>query len=553
VIQRLNIKNYALIEQLEFIPAQKGMNIITGETGAGKSIIIGALGLILGERADSKVLRDKETKCVVEAHFEVSKFPMIIQFMEESDFDYSNPLIVRREISTSGRSRAFVNDTPASLVQLKDLGEMLVDVHSQHQNLKLNEKEFQYRILDAFANTEQLKIDYQGDYQQLQLLQKELNELEQQQAAFEKEMDYKNFLFDELAAANLDTLSPNEIEAALLQLENAGEIQQIGYSSYQAIDDSEKSITDQLASIQAELSRLATVHPGLEQVHNSIKSAVIELKELAADLRNISEDSEVNPEKVEELNEQLHQYRNLVQKHKVMDVSDLIKIREQLDSELLQMSSNTERIEELRNTESELRANCESKASRLSDKRFMAQSEIQSKWKADLNLLGMPNGEISFSLGESEQLNKWGKDVLQIMFASNKGGSFEPLHKVASGGELSRIMLIVKSYLARLSALPTMVLDEIDTGVSGETARKVADMMAHLAVEHQLITITHLPQIAAKAAKHFYVYKEDGSGVTHSHIKELNPDERIYEIAKMLSGENPTDTAKQNAIELIKE
>lgn len=553
MIQQLSIQNYALIERLDFVPAQRGLNIITGETGAGKSIIIGALGLILGERADSKVLRNQDAKCVVEAHFDVSNFPRILRFMKQSDFDYSNPLIVRREIAVNGRSRAFINDTPASLQHLKELGDLLVDVHSQHQNLKLNEKEFQYQILDAFAKTGSLKDQCQEAFEQLKGVRSELLVLQNQQGELEKEMDYKNFLFDELDKANLEELSPNEIEATLLQLENAAEIQQVSFAAHQALDDSEPSITDQISSVLSEISRMAAVQPKLSSIHQSLTSVLLEIKELAMELRGVSEESEVNPELVEAYNEQMHLYRNLAQKHKVLDVSDLIEIRDRLDNELQQMGSNTDKIKELVAQEEELRIKCVKIAEELSSKRYMAQSEIQSKWKSDLNQLGMPNGEIIFSLNPANELNRWGKDELQIQFASNKGGTFEPLHKVASGGELSRIMLIVKSYLAKLSALPTMVLDEIDTGVSGETARKVAEMMAELAEEHQLITITHLPQIAAKGVKHFYVYKEDGSGVTHSHIRELDNEERVYEIAKMLSGENPSETAKQNALELIRE
>jgi DNA repair protein RecN (Recombination protein N) len=552
VIQKLHISNYALIEHLDFVPAELGLNIITGETGAGKSIIIGALGLILGERADTKVLMDKGSKCVVEVHFGLNSHKAIKKFLTHSDFDVSDPIIVRREISSSGRSRAFINDTPASLNHLKKLGVLLVDVHSQHQNHKLNDKSFQYKILDSFAENQELKSNYQDMFEERKILLEDLERLKIEQAELEKDIDYKSFLLDELLNANLEDLDPNQLEASLLLLENAEELRNVGFSAYTALDDKEESLTDQLSTIKAELIHLSNIHSGINSVVKSLDSAILELRALASDLRDIATESEVNPEKVELLNEQLHAYRSLVQKHKVMDVSQLIKLRDSIDQEIQSMSSNTERINSLETELEYTSEQCEQIAKEMSHKRFLAQADLQSKWKSDLVQLGMPNGEIMFSLSPSDELNQWGKDLLQIQFASNKGGTFEPLHKIASGGELSRIMLIVKSYLAKLSALPTMVLDEIDTGVSGETAKKVADMMSNLAKEHQLITITHLPQIAAKAHKHFYVYKDDGD-VTHSHIMVLNQEQRVDEIAKMLSGENPTVTAKQNALELIRQ
>lgn len=551
MLQALHIENYALIGELDFLPSMNGLNIITGETGAGKSIMIGALGLILGERADSTVLRDKDRKCIVEAKFDISRLDSLRSQLLDEDLDDLNPTIIRREINPAGRSRAFINDTPVALQVLKSIGEQLVDVHSQHQNIKLNEKEFQFRILDAFAGASEKLNVYRDRFAKLDDLKKELETLEKSKRAFEQEMDYKSFLFDELEKAELDGLDPEQMEQDLLRLENAEEIKQTSSSGYGLLEAGEHSISDQLASLLMEIGRLTDAHSGLSSIHSSLNSVLVEIRELANELREIADSSEVDPEQIDQLNERMHAYRNLLHKHRANDIDSLKEIRDTLDEELQKMSHSSERIEELNGLILAEESKCRELAKELHKLRVGVQNELELSWQKDLENLGMPNGRINFSLDETETLNKWGNTELQIMFSSNKGSDPEPLHKVASGGELARIMLIIKAYLARHSTLPTMILDEIDTGVSGETAKKVADMMDALAQDHQLITITHLPQIAAKGNRHFFVYKTEYDGVTHSSIKELSVDERIEEIAKMLSGANPSESARKNALELL--
>jgi len=551
VLLRLHIENYALIDKLDFEPSSQGLNILTGETGAGKSIIIGALGLVLGERADSSVLRDLSRKCIVEAHFDLSSSSQLVQVLTEKDLDVLDPTIIRREINPAGRSRAFVNDTPVQLSTLKELSVLLVDVHSQHQTQKLKEASFQYRILDSFSGSNSNVADYQTQFAKLKEMRAELEKLQQAQVDFDKEKDYKSFLFDELYAASLDDLDPESLEANVLQLENAEELQKLGAMGSNLIEENEQSITDQLASFKFELTKLSSLFPHIKQIEKSLDSVVIELKEMALELRSIAESSDVNPEHIEDLNQKLTDFRSLLSKHHVNELTDLRRIRDELDDELQTMDLSSDRIGQLERETTQLQESCKLVASEIHKNRKAIIPQLEEAWQGELEQLGMPNASIKFELTPLETLNKWGSDKLTILFSPNKGGRFEPLHKVASGGELSRVMLIVKSYLARFSTLPTMVLDEIDTGVSGETAKKVADMMARISNNHQLITITHLPQIAAKGKKHYFVYKQDQGDQTHSFIKELSEDERIEEIAVMLSGENPSEHAKQNAKELI--
>lgn len=545
MLKKLSIKNFAIIDFLVFEP-EKGMNILTGETGAGKSILVGALGLLLGERAK----HDGDEKCVIEGEFEVSS--ELISFFEQNDLDFERITIVRREITSNGRSRSFVNDTPVNLQVLKELGDRLVDIHSQHQTLKIGDRDFQYRMLDLLSDTYGLFLEYRTQYRAWRETLEELEALKDKQAEMNRDREFKQFQLDELMEAGLSMEEEKALEEESELLENAEELLTKAARGFQILEGGEISVADLLAEF---ISEVKNIQGGakLESIRERLNSALIEVRELANDLSDFESNIALDPERLEEVNNRLDLLNNLKQKHRVGDLEGLIAIRNQLDDELQQVVDTDLEIGRVENRANELEKATSHLAESLFKGRTASLPAIQERLNGDLQLLGMPNARFELVLDHVGELNLYGSDRFQMLFAANKGSGVKPVDKVASGGELSRIMLILKSYLAERSTLPTLIFDEIDTGVSGEIARKVGEMMRSLSSGHQLITITHLPQIAAKGDAHFYVYKEDDGGVTKTHVKVLDAEERVEEVARMLSGDNPTAGAITNARELIRQ
>lgn len=544
MLLELRIQNYAIIDDLSFRP-HKGLNILTGETGAGKSILVGALGLLLGERAKA----DQERKCVIEGYFDVSGYDLA-DFFVEKDLDYEARTIMRREISAQGRSRAFINDTPVSLQDLKELGERLVDVHSQHQTLLIGNRGFQHKLIDVVSESWDLFLNYRNAYSNWQKSKARLNELRFRQATMERDLDFKKFQLDELIQANLTEGEQEALEEESALLENAGEILLQTGRGEALIDGGEASVTELLATYLAEIRQL-NGGAKFETIRERILSALTELRDIASELSGFGSKIALDPERLQEVNDRLNLLGKLQQKHRVNSVEPLIAIREQLDHELMEAGDLTYEV----GLEEKRCKQLKDEMQLLADELHVLRSEgikgVEKRLNRDLELLGMPNARFRLGISKLEEPGTYGQDLLQIDFTANKGAAFQPVDKVASGGELSRIMLIIKSYLAEKTTLPTLIFDEIDTGVSGEIARKVADMMKALSGRHQLITITHLPQIAARGDAHYYVYKQDSGSRTITDIRNLTGPERVEEIARMLSGDNPTEGAMINARELM--
>jgi DNA repair protein RecN (Recombination protein N) len=545
----LSIKNYALIDNLQ-VNFNDGFSIITGETGAGKSILLGGLSLVLGKRADLSSLKNTEEKCVIEAVFNVSNYNLKSLFKVE-DFDYEEQTIIRREILPSGKSRAFVNDSPVNLNSLQLLGERLIDIHSQHQTLELTNNDFQFQIIDALANNDVELQNYKQELKLYKALQKELKELLQFQSEAIKEHDYNAFLLNELVEANLV-----EGEIALLEeeyetLNNVEFIKERLAESYQLLGEEQMGIISTMTLLKNSLQKLVGMSLKYEDLFNRVNSSLIDLDDVFAEIDGFQENLEVNPSRLEVVNLKLQKLHSLMQKHAVSDISELIAIKNSLEEKV----SYTENLDgtiqqkqaEILLKEEEL--NTISKA--IHDKRSKVIPSLVDQLQAILKDLGMPNAQFKIEVVHGNDFFANGKDTLIFLFSANKGGQFNELKKAASGGELSRIMLAIKSVLSKYIQLPTIMFDEIDTGVSGEISNKMGDIMLEMSKTMQVFSITHLPQIAAKGHSHYKVFKEDVNDVTQTNLRKLNHDERIVEIAQMLGGLEMSSSAIAHAKELL--
>lgn len=551
MLHKLSIQNYAIIEQLELGFSEK-LTVITGETGAGKSIVMEALSLVLGERADTNVLFDKAKKCVVEAEFDVHDLDLK-SFFEENDLDPDSVLMLRREISAAGKSRAFVNDTPVNLSVMKSLGDHLVDMHQQHESQEISTTQFQLSLLDSMAQQEQEVTDYRNqflDYRQNVLRWQQLNE---QHLKETQELDYLNFQLSELSNASLKEEEQESLEQEQQQLEHAEEIQRTFSQAVLQLRESEDSITLRLRDIANSFSSVKKFLPAAEEIVKRIESARIELEDIASETEGQQQGISVDPERLQEIQQRLDLIFRLQKKHRVNDVASLLKIAEEFLEKISSISIRTEELEELAVNNSEQRKNLVEAAGKISSSRKKQTTKVIQSINSMMKDVGMPHAQIKIDheeLGKAE-LSMNGLDRFQFLFASNKGSDFQEIKKIASGGELSRLMLAFKSLIASSTSLPTMIFDEIDSGISGETAMKVSRILKKLSSEHQVICITHLPQLAAKGDVHYFVYKEISNGRTYTRVRALNDEEKIRTIAQMIGGEKTTAAALESARELL--
>ena len=544
----LKVKNYALISDVD-MHFDKGMNIITGETGAGKSILIGALGLALGKRADISSLRNKEDKCIIEATFDVRGYALQPIF-NEHDLDYDEQTILRREITSSGKSRSFINDTPVNLKSLEELGANLIEIHSQHDNLQLFKSDFQYYSLDILAGLLEDQKAYASDLKTLKKDKITLEKYRQQESELAKESDFNQFLFDELAAAKLEYIEEVELTAEQELLENAEDLIRTFNDADQLVSGSEIAITSQLQELRAILkSQKSTITLAISDRVNSV---LIEMQDIAHEVAKNAEHIEVNPERLTEVNEKLGLIFNLKSKHRAADIMELMSVRNELEQKLNVTESLSGEIAILEQSIAKHEITLLTKAQLLSKKRKKNATQIEQRIDNLLAQLGMQHSRIQFDLVESNELNAFGCDDLTIKLSSDKGNLFTDLKKSASGGELARINLSLKSILADFVKMPSSIYDEIDTGVSGEIARKVGGMMQQIAGSQQVIVITHLPQIASLGTNHLFVYKSENGQSVETQVRILTGDERINEIAKMISGDTLTAHAVEQSKELLK-
>ncbi|NMH89440.1 DNA repair protein RecN [Flavivirga algicola] len=549
MLTSLSIKNYALIDTLH-VDFNDGLSIITGETGAGKSILLGGLSLILGKRADLNSLKNTDQKCIVEAAFDISDYHLKSLFKDE-DFDYESQTIIRREILPSGKSRAFVNDSPVNLSSLQLLGERLIDIHSQHQTLELTSNEFQFQVIDAIASHDKVLQSYKEELKKYKTLQKELKELLVFQAEAIKEHDYNSFLLNELVEAKLVDGELETLEEEYETLNNIEGIKENLDEAHHLLSEEEVGALSTLTTLKNTFQKLSGFSSKYEDLFRRINSSLIDMDDVFSEVNILQEHLEIDPNRLEAVDSKLKMLHNLMQKHVAADVSELIKIRETLEEKV----SITENLDD---TIQKKQLEIESKTTELNTisktihkKRTEVIPKLKEQLESILSSLGMPNAQFKIEATYSDTFFTNGKDELSFLFSANKGGHFNTLKKAASGGELSRIMLAIKSVLSKYIKLPTIMFDEIDTGVSGEISNKMGDIMLQMSKTMQVFSITHLPQIAAKGHAHFKVYKEDINNITQTNLVKLNHDERIVEIAQMLGGVEMSSSAIAHAKELL--
>lgn len=551
MLRSLYIQNYALIEKLD-IRFDSGFSVITGETGAGKSIILGAIGLLLGQRADVKSIRKGATKCVIEAHFDVSAYGMK-PFFEANELEYEDECILRRELYASGKSRAFINDTPASLAQMKELGELLIDVHSQHQNLLLNKEGFQLNVLDLLAHDEAELAAYQKLYNDWRQARQDLEELVARAEQNRADEDYIRFQLEQLEEANLTDGEQEELEQEAEMLTHAEDIKAGLYRAGQALNADEGSVLEALKDCQNTMMGLRSVFAPAGELADRLDSVYIELKDISQEVSDKEEEVEFNPARLDEVNARLNLIYSLQQKHRVDTVKALLSLQENYALQLSAITSSDEDIARLEARVKELFTQVNAQAQVLTEARTRAAREVERQMAARLVPLGMPNVRFQVEIGTRKEPGVHGADTVNFLFSANKNGVLQSISQVASGGEIARVMLSVKAMIAGAVKLPTIVFDEIDTGVSGEIADRMADIMQEMGDnDRQVISITHLPQIAARGRAHYKVYKEDNEVETNSHIRRLTDDERVEELAHMLSGATLTEAALNNARALLK-
>ena len=551
MLQSIHIQNYALIESLD-IDFHSGFSVITGETGAGKSIILGAIGLLVGQRADIKAIKTGANKCIVEARFNISSY-QLEAFFEEHDLEYEDgECILRRELLASGKSRAFINDTPASLAQMKALGEKLIDVHSQHQNLLLNHEDFQLSVIDILANDEEQLTAYKALYQDYKRTSRELAQLIEQAEKSRQDEDYISFQVNQLEEANLQSGEQEELEQEAETLSHAEDIKASLYKVDQLMASDDTTLLSVTKECMQALQGISRVFAPAQEWIDRLESCYIELKDLANDVSSAGEDVEFNPTRLEFVNDRLNLIYTLQQKHHVSSVDELIAIAKGLRTQLDAITSSDDRIQELTRQKEDLYNKVKASARLLTDMRTIAAQEIEKQMQAYLVPLGMPNVRFAVELTPRKEPDATGMDYVNFLFSANKNGTLQQVASIASGGEIARVMLSLKAMIAGAVKLPTIIFDEIDTGVSGSIAEKMAFIMQDMGqADRQVISITHLPQIAARGAHHYKVYKEDTETGTNSHIRPLTHEERINEIANMLSGATLTEAALNNAKALL--
>ena len=550
MLQQLHISNYALIDELS-VSFEPGFNVITGETGAGKSILLGALGFALGDRADTNVLYDKDKKCVVEAHFALDD-DMLRPLFEENDLDFEAECIFRRELNPQKKSRAFINDTPVALQTMKEIGCQLADIHSQHDSLLLTDADFQLRLLDDIAQNGEILADYQTKYHNYNGLKRRLNELKAMADKNTAENDYLKFQLEELDKAGLKEGEYADIEQTLSVMENAEEIKTLLVTANGLLDNSENAILGQVNELTSTLSRLRHLMPDTDSLGARVENLKVELKDIAYDLRRKEDDTQFDEGQLQSLQERYDLLSRLMMKHHVNDFEALITLRDSLKERVNAYENIDEAIAKAEKELKESEKRLSQQAKVLHDKRVEAATAFSEKVAALVRQLAMPFAQFQVSVEKQENFGNKGTDAICFLFSANKGVAPDDLRRVASGGELSRLMLSIKSAVSSYNYIPTLIFDEIDTGVSGEVAAKIGGIMKQMGQSLQLISITHLPQVASKAQHHYFIYKDNDGLRTQSHIRMLNAEERVTEIAKMLSNDQVTPEALRAAEVLLK-
>lgn len=549
MLTSLLVQNYALIDELS-IPVANGFTAITGETGSGKSILLGAFGLLLGERTDAKSIRRGDAKCVVEATFDLTGCELK-SFFDENDLDYEDHTVVRREIAVGGKSRAFINDTPVQLHLLKMLGARLVDIHSQHENSLLGERSFQFEVLDAFSGNEPVLKSYRIAFEKWNQLRGELSEMKGQLSQWQQEQDYVQFQLQELEKAGLAELNQEELESELNTLQHADHIRQALHSTGEILDGIEHSVLNRLASAKSILGKVSSHSTALTEYHNRLESSIIELRELTRDIESFAAGVQSDEKRVEQLGERLSMLYLLQKKHRVQTADELMSILNQLQSRAF---SSEELEERMMKCELEI-ASCAEELGELSmtlDKsRAKGAKMAEKEMRGYFAQLSMEHAEVQLQLERKEDFDFWGRNQIAFLFKANKGGQFQPIHKVASGGEIARVMLAIKASISKHKRLPVLILDEIDQGVSGEVGLKIGAILKEMSTSMQLLAITHLPQIAGKADYHWKVAKEVRDDQTYTSVEEIQAEKRVNELAEMLGGKKLSAAALANAKELL--
>ncbi|WP_319590465.1 DNA repair protein RecN [uncultured Draconibacterium sp.] len=550
MLSRLSISNYALINKLQ-VNFHANLNTVTGETGAGKSIILGALSLILGNRADLSVLKEKDKKCIVEGQFEVSNYP-VKQFFETNDLDYDASTILRREITPSGKSRAFINDTPVNLKVMRELGLQLIDIHSQHQNLELSNQKFQLNLVDSVAGAGEALAKYKTQFSAYKNTKKELEKLQENAEQAQADLDYFQFQFTQLEEAKLEVSEQQDLESELEQLNHAEEIKTALTETVALLDSENFSVLQGVKDGHRALNKVTAYLKDAESFAERLESAAIELSDIHQELEMLAERVEFNPARIEEVNDRLNLLYSLQQKHHVSTVAELIDLRDDFDQKINKAVGYDDEIQALKNTLEKQKNELEMLAQALSKLRQKAFKKIESSVVGDLNQLGMTKAKLQVIHNYLQHFQPEGKDEISFLFSANPDSDPDEISKIASGGEMSRLMLAIKNLLRNSKALPTIIFDEIDTGVSGEIALKMGTIIKSFSTNTQIINITHLPQIAAKGDSHFRVYKFEEKGKTFTSIKALSSEERVEELAKMVGGEKLTETTIKAAEELLR-
>ncbi|TAL59141.1 MAG: DNA repair protein RecN [Bacteroidetes bacterium] len=550
MLHRLSIQNYALIEKIE-IDFPGCLTIITGETGAGKSILLGALALIAGSRADSSALQDKTKKCIVEGSFDIKNYSLR-SFFTSNELDYSENTVIRREVSPEGKSRAFINDTPVTLFQLRELTLQLIDIHSQHETLTLNESAYQLRVVDAFAGTSEWVAKYVVDHKKYKELDRSLLELTEKEKQSKLDADYWQFQFKEFEETNLQAGEQEEIENELKILNNSEEIKSVLSKCAKYLDGGDMNIISSIAEVKTLLSGISLLNPAYAELFSRINSSCIELKDIAGEIESAEDKTNYDPSRAELLSERIDLIYRLQKKHRVNSVEELMEVKRKVDIRLNDIASMGTEISGLQQEVEKLRQKLFLLAKRISADRKKCLAKLEKEVSLLLASLAMPNAQFRVEHILLETLTEQGIDKMKFLFSANKGSDLKEISKVASGGELSRLMLSIKSLIAKKTALPSIIFDEIDTGVSGGVAEQVGRMINDMSDTMQVFAITHLPQIASKGNSHFTVFKEESKNKTVTNIRQLSKDDRIKEIASMLSAGKPTDASVKNAKELLK-
>lgn len=549
MLTHLSIKNYLLIDNLE-LDLTSGLTIITGETGAGKSILLGAIGLLLGQRAETKVLFDQQSKCVIEGTFDISGYELK-DFFDAVELDYFPSTIIRREISPAGKSRAFVNDTPVTLDLLKRITEQLVDIHSQHDNILLGDGAVQVELMDAFAGNRELLTAYRSDFKAWKQAEEALENLVREAGNLSKEHDYHRYLWEELDKANLRENELEDLENELAVLENAAEIKSRFIQVYQNLEGQEFSVISLVNESMSLLNQVNRLAPAYQQFSERLSNVAVELKDLSGEIGDMADNVEINDERLSEVNERLDLLYKLIKKHQVVKVDELIQIRDELKVKIDQFENLDADLNKARSRAEGARSKMLKSGEALSKSRKSAVPSFEHLITEIVRDLGIVNAVFRIHIGDARQPGLNGTDLIEFLFSANKGMQPQPLKNVASGGEFSRLMLAFKYAVAGKKELGTLIFDEIDSGISGEVARKMGGILQQMGQRHQLLTITHLHQIAAFGKEHFYVYKDHDGDVTVSRIRKLSPEERILELAQMIGGQNPSEAVISNARELL--